>query len=94
MPAMENLHRSIRFILVFVGVAVVLLTPAIAGAAAPGRRRPDTCRARCRRTLRGTWGRTPPFRCHFAVADLNGLVVILREGRTAAAGPSTSALRI
>jgi hypothetical protein len=29
-----------------------------------------------------------PFRCHSAIADPNGLVVILREGRDASAGPS------
>ena len=32
-------------------------------------------------------GQDAPFRCHSAVADPNGLVAILREGRAADAGP-------
>lgn len=32
-------------------------------------------------------GAHSPFRCHSAFTDVNGLVVILREGRPAAAGP-------
>ena len=32
-------------------------------------------------------GADAPFRCHSAITDPNGLVVVLREGRPAAAGP-------
>jgi hypothetical protein len=32
-------------------------------------------------------GPNAPFRCHSAIADPNGLVVILREDRAASAGP-------
>jgi hypothetical protein len=87
MPAMENPRRLIRCLLVLVGVAVVAMTPAVAGAAEPDRvARYVPCPVPTDDPARYE-GPHAPFRCHFAVADPNGLVVILREGRAAAAGP-------
>jgi hypothetical protein len=87
MPAMENPHCLIRDLLVFVGVVVVAMTPAIAGATVPDRvARNVPCPAPTDDPARYV-GPHAPFRCHFAVADPNGLVVIVREGRAAAAGP-------
>jgi len=77
MQAMEN--PSSRFLLVLVGVAVAVLTPAAARAAVP-------CPVPTDEPARYE-GPNAPFRCHSAVADPNGLIVILREGRPAAAGP-------
>jgi hypothetical protein len=37
MPATSIPHRSIRYLLVFVGLAVVAMTPAVADAAVPDR---------------------------------------------------------
>jgi hypothetical protein len=78
MPAMKKL----RFLPVLVGV-VVALTPGVAAGAVPDRLPcpvPTDDPARYE-------GVNAPFRCRFAVVDPNGLVVILREGRPAAAGP-------
>jgi hypothetical protein len=87
MQAMENPHRSIRFLLVCIGVAVVAMTPAVAGATVPDRvARYVPCPVPTDDPARYT-GPHAPFRCNSAVADPNGLVVILREGRAAAAGP-------
>jgi hypothetical protein len=87
MPAMDIPHRSIRYLLVFVGMAVVAMTPAVADAAVPDRAaRYVPCPVPTDDPGRYE-GPQAPFRCHFAVADPNGLVVILREGRAAAAGP-------
>jgi hypothetical protein len=77
MQAMEN--RSIRFLLLLVGVAVAVLTPGAARVAVP-------CPIPTDEPARYE-GAKAPFRCHSAFADRNGLVVILREGRPAAAGP-------
>lgn len=79
MPAMENLHRSIRYLLAFLGAAVVAMPPAVADPYVP-------CPVPTDDPARYE-GPHAPFRCHFAVADPNGLVVILREGRAADAGP-------
>jgi hypothetical protein len=75
MQAMPN--RSIRFLPVLVAVAA--LTPAATGAAVP-------CPVPTDDPARYE-GAHAPFRCHSAFSDVNGLVVILREGRPAAAGP-------
>jgi hypothetical protein len=69
-----------RSLFVLIGVAVVaLMTPAVAGAAVP-------CPVPTDDPARYE-GANAPFRCHSAITDPNGLVVILREGRPAAAGP-------
>lgn len=74
MPAMK------RLLLVLIGATLaVLTTPAIAAAAVP-------CPVPTDDPARYE-GANAPFRCHFAVVDPNGLVVILREGRAAADGP-------
>lgn len=74
MPAMK------RFLCVLIGAAAVALTtPAVAGAAVP-------CPVPTDDPMRYE-GANAAFRCHSAVADPNGLIVILREGRAAAAGP-------
>jgi hypothetical protein len=74
MPAMK------RSLCVLIGAAVVALTtPAVAGAAV-------RCPVPTDDPARYE-GANAPFRCHFAVTDPNGLVVILRQGRPAAAGP-------
>lgn len=87
MPAMEIPHRSIRYLLVFLDAAVLALTPAVAGATVPDRdARYVPCPVPTDDPARYE-GAHAPFRCHSAVADPNGLVVILREGRAAAAGP-------
>ena len=85
MPAMDNSHRSIsRYLLVFVAVAVVAMTPAVAGADDVARYVP--CPVPTDDPARYE-GEHAPFRCHSAVTDPDGLVVILREGRAAEAGP-------
>jgi hypothetical protein len=87
MPAMDIPHRSIRYLLVVVGAVVVAMAPAVAGAAEPDRdARYVPCPVPTDDPARYE-GPHAPFRCHFAVADPNGLVVILREGRAADAGP-------
>jgi hypothetical protein len=69
-----------RLLLVLIGATLaVLTTPAIAAAAVP-------CPVPTDDPARYE-GANTPFRCHFAVVDANGLVVILREGRAAADGP-------
>jgi hypothetical protein len=88
MPAMDNSHRSIsRCLSVVVAVAVVAMTPAVAGAAVPEDVvRYVPCPVPTDDPARYE-GEHAPFRCHFAVADPNGLVVILREGWAADEGP-------
>lgn len=102
MPAMDNSHRSTyqcltararrstvrtRRLLVFVGLALVAMTPATAAATVPGAvARYLPCPVPTDDPARYD-GPNAPFRCHSAVADPNGLVVILREGRAAVAGP-------
>jgi hypothetical protein len=74
MPAMN------RFVLVLTAAAAIsLATPAVADAAGP-------CPAPTDDPARYD-DANAPFRCHFAITDPNGLVVILREGRAAADGP-------
>jgi hypothetical protein len=86
MPAMDNPHRSISRCLL-VAVAVVAMTPAVAGAAVPDDgARYVPCPVPTNDPARYE-GQHAPFRCHSAVTDPNGLVVILREGRAAEAGP-------
>jgi hypothetical protein len=77
MQVMPN--RSIGYLSVLVGVAAAALTPAAAGAAIP-------CPVPTDDPARYE-GAHAPFRCHSAFSDVNGLVVILREGRPADAGP-------
>jgi hypothetical protein len=80
-PSMQAM-KNVRLLPVLVGV-VVALTTGDTAAAVPDRLPcpvPTDDPARYE-------GSNAPFRCHFAVADLNGLVVILREGRAAGAGP-------
>ena len=88
MPAMDNSHRSIsRCLLVIVAVAVGAMTLAVAGAAVPDDvARYVPCPVPTDDPARYE-GQHAPFRCHSAVADPNGLVVILREGRAADEGP-------
>jgi hypothetical protein len=102
MLAMDNSHRSTnqcltararrstvrtRRLLVFVGLALVAMTPATAAATVPGAvARYLPCPVPTDDPARYD-GPNAPFRCHSAVADPNGLVVILREGRAAVAGP-------
>jgi hypothetical protein len=65
----------------------VAMTPAAAGAAVPGGvARYAPCPVPTDDPARYA-GPNAPFRCHAAISDPNGLVVILREGRAAAAGP-------
>jgi hypothetical protein len=79
--------RLVRYLLVFVGVTVVGMMPAVAGATVPDRvARYVPCPVPTDDPARYV-GPHAPFRCHFAVADPNGLVVIVREGRAAASGP-------
>ncbi len=81
MPAM-----TIRILLVLVAMAVAT-TPAAAGAAVPGGvAQYVPCPVPTDDPARYA-GPNAPFRCHSAIADPNGLVVILREGRAAAVGP-------
>jgi hypothetical protein len=81
MPAM-----TIRILLLLLGMTVAM-TPAVAGAAVPGGvARYVPCPVPTDDPARYA-GPNAPFRCHSAVTDPNGLVVILREGRVAAAGP-------
>ena len=80
MPAM-----TIRIVPVLVGIAVAM-TPAVAGATPGGIARYVPCPVPTDDPARYA-GPNAPFRCHSAITDPNGLVVILREGRAAAAGP-------
>jgi hypothetical protein len=75
---------TIRILLALVGMAVAM-TPAVAGAAMPGGARYVPCPVPTDDPARYA-GPNAAFRCHFAMADPNGLVVILREGRAIAAG--------
>jgi hypothetical protein len=88
---MDNSHRSTHerliaytHLLVFVGLVLVVMTPTPAGAAAPVTR-DVSCPVPTDDPARYE-GPNAPFRCHTAVADRDGLVVILREGRAAADG--------
>src|SRR5688500_20037735 len=84
-PAMDNSHRSISRCLL-VAVAVIAMTPAVAGAAVPDDgARYAPCPVPTDDPARYE-GEHAPFRCHSAVTDPDGLVVILREGRAADAG--------
>jgi hypothetical protein len=81
MPAMTT-----RILLVLVGMTVAM-TPAVAGAAVPGGvARYVPCPVPTDDPALYA-GPNAPFRGHSAIADPNGLVVILREGRAASAGP-------
>jgi hypothetical protein len=69
-----------RFVLVLTAAAAIALaTPAAADAAGP-------CPVPTDDPARYE-GSNAPFRCRSTITDLNGLVVILREGRAAADGP-------
>jgi hypothetical protein len=76
-----------RYVLVFVGLALVAATPATAAASVPDTvARYAPCPVPTDDPGRYD-GPNAPFRCHSAFVDPNGLLVILREGRAAAAGP-------
>jgi hypothetical protein len=79
MPVMR-----IRILLVVVGMAIAM--PPAAAAAPGGVARYAPCPVPTDDPARYA-GPDAPFRCHSAITDPNGLVVILREGRAAAAGP-------
>jgi hypothetical protein len=86
MPAMDNSHRSISRCLSVI-VAVVAMTSPVAGAAVPDDgARHAPCPVPTDDPARYE-GEHAPFRCHSAVTDPDGLVVILREGRAADEGP-------
>jgi hypothetical protein len=76
---------TIRVLPLLVGIAVAM-TPAVAGATPGGVARYVPCPVPTDDPARYA-GPNAAFRCHSAIADPNGLVVILREGRAAAAGP-------
>ncbi|OLT00106.1 hypothetical protein BJF90_07395 [Pseudonocardia sp. CNS-004] len=74
-----------HFLLVLAGAAALALTPASATVPDPAARY-VACPVPTDDPARYA-GPNAAFRCHVAIADPNGLVVILREGRAAAEGP-------
>lgn len=74
-----------HLLLVLAGAAALALTPAAAAVPDPAARY-VACPVPTDDPARYA-GPNAAFRCHVAIADTNGLVVILREGRAAAEGP-------